>query len=86
MKSAIKEIYNNESGYYELIKPSEEYRKRHAEYCEIYEKILEGATEQQKKLLDELYIQSGGVESESGETHFIEGFKLGFRLAVECLK
>ena len=86
MKSAIKEIYNNESGYYELIKPGEEYWKKHAEYCEIYEKILEGSTEQQKKLLDELYMQGAGLESEMGETHFIEGFKLGFRFAVECLK
>ena len=86
MKSAIKEIYNNEGGYYDTIELSEEYCKEQAQFDKIFEELLKAATKEQEELLNELFDKFGGLQSELGETHFIEGFKLGFRLATECLK
>ena len=86
MNSAIKEIYNRDCTYNESIQLSEEYHKVEKQYNEIYEKLLKSANAEQKKWLDNLFGYGTGLESKIAETHFIEGFKLGLRLATECLK
>lgn len=49
----------------------------------MYEQLLESLNEKQKKMLDELFVLSGGMESEAGISHFKEGFKFCMRLIFE---
>ncbi len=86
MDSVIKELYLDNCSFSEKIVPHEDYKKMHKEYIEIFEKLLKGATKEQTKLLNELFDAGGGLEAELNETHFIEGFKLGLRLAAEAFK
>lgn len=84
MKSILEEIYYCKRGNSEVIEASEEYWKVHKKYEEIYEKLEEGLNDKQKKLLDELFVQGGGLEGEMALSHFKEGFKLGLLVAVEA--
>lgn len=52
-------------------------------YDEVYEQLLKSLNDEQKKLLDELYFLTGGLESETGINHFKEGFKFCMRLVFE---
>ncbi len=83
MKSILEEIYYGEKGFYEKIKPSEGYLKVHKEYCQIHDKLEEGLNDEQKKILDDLFIATCGLEDKIACTHFIEGFKIGLLVAVE---
>lgn len=67
----------------EEMKHSEEYDKVFKEYGEIYEKVLK-LLPNEAKLLDELFIQTGGLENEFGLMCFKKGIKLAFALAIEC--
>ena len=82
--STIRDLYYGNNTQIETIKPTNEYWK-------ISEKLNKKETEfentlndKQKKLYNEvidlIYEQSG----ESSEYHFVEGFKLGLNLGVEC--
>lgn len=44
---------------------------------------MKGLNDEQKKLLDELYLLMGGLESETALTHFKYGFKFCMRLVFE---
>lgn len=68
---------------WDKISESEEYKKIHYEYSKLFEKLMEGLDEGQKKMLDELYILSGGLQSAEGLVRFKEGFKLCMRLVFE---
>lgn len=83
MKSVIEKIYNGERGCFENINESEKYWEISKEYGNIYDELAEGLTEKQKKILDNLFIVSGGLEAEAACTHFKEGFKLGLLIAIE---
>ncbi len=85
MKSVIEEIYYGNCKNYETIELSEEYWKVNKKYGELYEKLEEGLNEEQKKLLNDLYVQSAGLEGEAACTHFKEGFKMGLLIAIEAL-
>ena len=85
MKSIIEEIYYGNRGDYNTIKAGEKYFKVKERYCEIHDKLEEGLNEEQKQLLDDLFIQSGGLEGEFACSHFKEGFKLGMLVAFEVL-
>lgn len=85
MKSIIEDIYYGKRGFVETIKASKEYWKVHEEFGKIYEKLESQLTDEQKKLLDELYSTSGGMESEHGISRFKEGVKIGLLIAIEAL-
>lgn len=85
MKSVLEELYYASEGLVERIGVSREYRKINEEYEKVYEGLLESLNEEQKKLLDELFYLTGGLESEAGVTHFKEGFKFCMRLIFEGL-
>ncbi|MDE6355782.1 MAG: hypothetical protein K2L67_00895 [Clostridia bacterium] len=85
MKSVIKEIYLENRGYSEKIKPDENYWEIHNNFDKIYEKLLKTATVPQKELLNELYEAGDKIEMEASQTNFIEGFKLGAKFAIEML-
>ena len=85
MKSILDDIYFGERGHCETIKISEKYKQIKKEYAKIYDTLENGLNDEQKQLLDELFLQSGGLESELACTHFKEGFKLGMLIALEIL-
>lgn len=83
MNSQLEELYYASEGLVEKIKRNEEYDKVNYKYDEVYEQLLKSLNDEQKKLLDELYFLTGGLESETGITHFKEGFKFCMRLVFE---
>lgn len=66
----------------EVFENSKDYEEVNKKYYKIYEKILKLLPDE-AKLMDELFEQTGGLESEYGQMCFKEGFKLAFRLAAE---
>lgn len=83
MKSVIEEIYYK---FWNDIKPSEEYWKIHDKLADLSERIAKSLPDELKTDLNELYLLSGGTEAEQAKTCFIEGFKMGMRIAIEALK
>ena len=83
MKSVLEELYFAGEGLCEKIKAGEEYDRINSEYSKLFDQLLEGITDEQKKMLDELYLLSGGMESEARLTFFKEGFKFCMRLVFE---
>lgn len=86
MESVLEELYYASEGLIKRIGVSREYKKLNEEYEKVYEGLLESLNEEQKKLLDELYFLSGGLESETEVTHFKEGFKFCLRLIFESME
>lgn len=80
MKSVIEEIYYNVEGNF---KEDKEYWEINKNYGELFDKLSEKLTDEQKKLLIEIYNTSSGMEAEVGRTHFREGFKWGMLVAAE---
>ena len=85
MKSVLRDIYHGEQRNIENFEESKEYWEVHKQYDELYEKLLQGLNEEQKKILDDLFVMSGGLESEASCTWFKEGFKMGLLIALEVL-
>lgn len=83
VKSILEELYYAGEGLVGKMGVSEEYNKIFSEYDKLYEQLLEGLNEEQKKMLDELSMLSGGMEGETGVTRFKAGFKLCMRLVLE---
>lgn len=85
MKSILEEIYYGNRGNAESLEFGDAYRKALTEGCEIYEKLEKGLNKKQKKLLSKLFWSDSEQEAEAVKAVYIEGFKIGFNIAVECL-
>ena len=85
MKSVIEDIYNGNWST-ENFKTSEEYCKISDECDKLYKEISKHLNEEQRENLFNLVIKNGGLEGETGCTHFKEGFKLGMLIAFEVFK
>lgn len=86
MKSIIEEIFYGKRANCEDIDFGKAYWKAHSKGCNCFEKLEEALNEEQKELLDALTWATGEQESEAILTFYKEGFKIGFLIAVECLK
>lgn len=84
MKSILEDIYYGRRCYCENIEAGEEYWEVHKEYDKIYEELEKGLNDDQKKILDELFITTGGLEDKLACAHFKEGFKIGLLVAIEA--
>lgn len=84
MQSIIEEIYFGNRGQSENIKFGEDYKKSAAESLEIFNKMYPTFTDGQKKLFDALQRSDGEQSAISECANFVEGFKVGFLIAVEC--
>ena len=82
MESVLEELYYESEGY-DKIKKSKEYDKVNDKYGEVYEQLFESLNDEQKKLFDELYFLTGGLESETAKTHFKAGFRFCMRLIFD---
>ena len=83
MKSTLEELYYASEGLADKIGKSKEFNKIHYKYGKVYEQLFEELNDEQKNMLDELYFLMGGLEAETGLTHFKEGFKFCMRLVFE---
>ena len=83
MKSILRDIYHGEQKNIENFEESKEYLEVKSNYNVLYEKLEKSLNEEQKKILDDLFVISGGLESEASCTWFKEGFKMGMLIAVE---
>ncbi len=82
MNSIIEEIYEC-NGYNQNIKPSEEYWEIHDDVGELLDKLNAVLDDGHKKVLNDLYLNCGGLQSALARAHFKEGFKLGLILGSE---
>ncbi|MBR1975060.1 MAG: hypothetical protein IKA20_04345 [Clostridia bacterium] len=80
MKNIVECIFNGE-----INENEREYirTERDKEESEAYERLEETLTEEQKKMLDDLYIKFGGVIAQQEERHYSRGFKTGVWLGLE---
>ena len=85
MQSIIEEIFYGNRGRTEDLDYGEEYAKLNDECAEIYGKLSSTFSEEQKKLFDDLTWAESGQQAECERANYVEGFKIGFLIAVECL-
>lgn len=85
MYSIIEEIYYGKRGNLDNIDFGEAYKKALSESTVISEKLERGLSEREKKLLNKLIGTDAEQEEEAVKAVYIEGFKIGFNIAVECL-
>ncbi len=64
---------------------SEEYKKIKKDYGKLYEELESGLNENQKKILDDLFLLSAGSEAEASLVSFKEGIKTAFLVILESL-
>ncbi len=83
MESTIRKIYEKELGYRESEPEDKEYLECREGYCKAYETLDITLNEEQKKMLSELYVYGGSVESALEFLSFKEGFHAGVRLGIE---
>ena len=86
MQSILNEIFHGNYPCSENIDNGNEYRKITTKYAKLCEEFLKTLTKEQKKTFDDLNWLDMGIEAEAVEAHYIAGFKLGFKIAVECMK
>lgn len=83
MKSILEEIYYDNEGIDEKIPRSEEYKNVYKEYDKLFSKLLETLNKEQQKMLDDLFVLTGGLENETGLIYFKAGFKFCMQLVFE---
>lgn len=85
LKSIIEEIFSDNQGYMEKIKPTEEYLKLWQDSCDLIDKMKETLEDSQKQDLDKLNELQIGICAEGEFGYYKEGFKIGLFLGLECL-
>lgn len=85
MKSIIEEIFYGNKNHYEKIDYGEDYSKITSKYLKLCDTFCRGLTEEQKSMFNELTTLDLEGDVEAVRAHYIEGFKMGFLIAVECL-
>ena len=76
--------------YYGSIRPVDKTFNKHTEYAEksklqseLYRKLAEGITDEQKEVLDELIEALNGMSETAAAEAFSDGFRLGAELVLE---
>lgn len=85
MQSIIEDIYYGKRGNAEAVKMNEKYWEVSNAVAEMSKEFMKTLNEEQKKKFIELSWVVPGTEAENALSHYIEGFKIGFNIAVECL-
>lgn len=84
MKTATEAIFRNEAGRNDTIPDTAEYRACAEEFDRAFDKLAETLSEEQTKLLEELYLCNGAVNSVTNALYFRKGLNLGLRLGFEA--
>ena len=85
MKSIIQDIYFGNRGIQDTIKMSDEYWKIMGDIDLLCQEFLPTLSQEQKNKFNEISSLTGGLEAESALSHYEEGIKIGFLLAMECM-
>lgn len=81
--SAIEEIYFCDRAYCEERIDTEEFEQAKREFTAAYDKLLKLLPEDLKGSLDDVFLLHSGVADAGYAKKFKDGFKLGFKIAVE---
>lgn len=84
MKSIIKQIFYGNKGHYETIKLTEKYKKMLNKVIIYDEKLRRGLTNKQLHLYQQTNDAIEELHNVSIDNHFVEGFKLGLLIGIEC--
>lgn len=82
--SIIKEIFKGNAGNIQTIKLGKDFNK-FDDICKIRKQLRNSFGEEQLKLLSDYETNIYSDVLEDIEGYFVEGFKLGLQIAVECL-
>lgn len=86
MSSIIEKLYYGNYKNSNAIECDCEYQKIRTENINLSKTFIDGLTEKQKKDYEKLCDLDVLCEALSVKQHYIDGFKLGFLIASECLK
>lgn len=85
-KSILEEIFINGKNLCNAEITSEDYALQYDKYSEVYDKLMQNLSEEDKKLLVEIDGNVTQIDTLASTEKFIQGFKAGFRFATELLK
>lgn len=68
------------------IKITDNYKKLQIEQNKLISAFKKNLSDEQNIQLEEIFDMQADMDSENEFDYYEEGFKLGFRIALECLK
>ena len=86
MNSIIYEIFMGRRGNCQNIKITDNYKKLQIEQNKLISAFKKNLSDEQNIQLEEIFDMQADMDSENEFDYYEEGFKLGFRIALECLK
>ena len=84
--SIIEDLYYGRRGTSETIEINETYKKILDEIIAKEKILTKDFSKEQKNIFYNYCDLQGCLESEHSLASYIEGFKIGFRVAIECLE
>ncbi len=84
-ESEILRIFRNGEDMHERLFVPLEKSKIKREADEVYNKLEETLSKEQFDLFNDFIDKGYDIKYEDVEKYFMEGFKIGLRIAVECL-
>ena len=84
-ESEILRIFRNGADMHERLFVPLEKSKMKQEADEVYKKLEEVLSKEQFDLFNDFIDKGYDIKYEDVEKYFMEGFKIGLRIAVECL-
>ena len=87
-KSVIKDIFNGFRGHYETLRMTrtEEYQKNTEIASDAYEELKKKLSPELFELHERLTEVSEKNACNELDFHFVEGFKLGLLIGIECME
>lgn len=85
-KSVIKDIFYGNRGNLETIKMTKEVENLYGVFSDAYDEFVKELTPQQLAILETCMEARENVLSEEIDVFYIEGFKLGLRIGIECME
>lgn len=82
--SVIRDIFNGDRGNIQAMRMPKEYRKYIAQLTEAYEKLEPVLSSEQLKMHNKFVRALEMNQSEEIDFYFVEGFKLGLLIGMEC--
>lgn len=83
--SILEDLYYGRRGQSETIAISEEYEKTLSKIVDKENFITKNFNKEQNDIYREIGYLYGNLESEHGLSAYIEGFKIGLRIGIECM-
>ena len=85
-KSIIRQLFNGQRGMANLMKMTDEEHRLISIVSDTYDELINELTPKQKELHDKFIDARDGACCEEADTHYVEGFKLGLLIGIECME